>query len=429
LKNVLIVGAGPAGLFAANELADSFDVTVIEEKPRVGGAGLGSDGKLNFHPRIGGDLTEFLSENDALDLLDYINQVFKKNGVDENDNFYMEKQKELEAKTTKAGIKFIPIKQKHIGSDRLPNIMEKFRRNLMVKGVKFELNTRALDLINGEKLKIKTDKGNEECDYVLLSPGRSGCKWLIEICKKLNLEMQFNPVDVGIRIEVLNDVMNEIIYEYKSWDPKFHVQTSSYDDFVRTFCTCPSGYVAVEEYGDSMFGVNGFSMHAKKSNNTNFALLVRISLTEPLENTTEYARSIVQQTNILGGGKPILQRLGDLRQHRRSTWERIERSFVKPTLTEVTPGDISMAYPHRILQDVLESLQRLGKAIPGIDSDSTLLYAPEIKFYAMRIKTNKNLQTKIPNIFVAGDGAGISRGIVGAAATGIIAARGILASR
>jgi hypothetical protein len=166
-------------------------------------------------------------------------------------------------------------------------------------------------------------------------------------------------------------------------------------------------------------------MKDKKSNNCNFALLVRTKLTEPLENTTDYGRSIAKQTNTLGGGKPILQRLRDLRTGVRSTWERIEKSYVTPTLRDVTPSDISMAFSYRIVTDILEALDKLEKVIPGVGSDSTLLYAPEIKFYAMRIETNKMLQTAIPNIFVAGDGAGVSRGITIAAATGMIAANGI----
>lgn len=246
--------------------------------------------------------------------------------------------------------------------------------------------------------------------------------------KKLGIKTRFNPVDVGVRVETRNEVMEDLMEEYKVWDPKFHIRTSSYDDFVRTFCVCPHGFVTKEMYEDSLFGVNGHSLHSKRSSNTNFAFLVRVKLTKPLENTTEYGRSIALQTNTLGGGKPVIQRLGDLRQHRRSTWERIEKSYVEPTLKDVTPGDISMAYPYRIVKDILEGLERLGKVVPGVDSDSTLLYAPEVKFYAMRIETNKFLQTKIPQIFVAGDGAGVSRGIIGAAATGIIAARGLKAS-
>jgi uncharacterized FAD-dependent dehydrogenase len=202
--------------------------------------------------------------------------------------------------------------------------------------------------------------------------------------------------------------------------------TPSYDDFVRTFCVCPSGFVVRELYGDSLFGANGHSMRDIKSENTNFALLTRIKLTEPLENTTEYGRRIAQLANTLGGHKPLLQRLGDMKNYKRSTWSRLSRSFVKPTLNNVTPGDISMAYPRRIINDLLEGIEMLDKVMPGINSDSTLLYGPEIKFYAMRIKTDKHLRTRISNLYVAGDGAGVSRGIVGAAATGLLASRGIL---
>ncbi len=166
-------------------------------------------------------------------------------------------------------------------------------------------------------------------------------------------------------------------------------------------------------------------MRDTKSNNTNFALLTRMTLTQPLENTTIYGTRIAQLANTLGGHKPILQRLGDLRRYQRSTWDRIDRSYVSPTLRDVTPGDLTMSYPQRIVTDLTEGLEMLDRVMPGINSDSTLLYGPEIKFYAMRIATDKHLGTKIPNLYVAGDGAGVSRGIVGAAATGLIAAKGI----
>ena len=431
MEEVVIVGAGPAGLFAANELAESCDVTIVDEKNVVGGSGLVSDGKLNFHPQIGGDLTEFFPEkkpDEAWRLVDYIDQIFRRYGVP--DEVYQEdKLRALETKAAKVGIKFIPIRQKHIGSDRLPNIMESFKLDLESRGIKFKLGTKAMDLQTKESLitNVKTDKGNVPCDHVLMAPGRSGSQWIEEIGEKLHLEREFNPIDVGIRVEVLAKVMEDITNI--NWDPKFHIRTKKYDDFVRTFCCSPYGYVTVEDYGNSLFGVNGHSMHSKRSENTNFAFLVRVGLTEPLENTTEYGRSMVHQANILGGGKPLIQRLGDLETGRRSTWSRIERSYVKPTLRNVTPGELGYALNYRIVTDIVEGLKILNNVVPGVYEDHTLLYAPEVKFYAMRIKTSMSLQTMIPNLFVAGDGAGVSRGIVGAAATGIIAARGILASR
>jgi hypothetical protein len=424
LNKVLIVGAGPAGLFAAQQLADSCDVTIIEQKNYIGGSGLYSDGKMNFHPQIGGDLLEFLSDDDAIKILEEIKQTFKGYGMKDVGNDW-EKLVELERRATTAGIKFIPIRQNHVGSDYLPKVMNNFKIDLEKKGVKFKLNTMVLDLEPKEKIIAKTDKGIEEADYAVLAPGRVGSLWLIEMAKKLDLKMRFNPVDIGVRVEALNDVLKEIVVDYQCWDPKFHIRTHQYDDDVRTFCVCPYGFVVKEFYEKEIFGVNGHSMKDKKSNNCNFALLVRTKLTEPLENTTDYGRSIAKQTNTLGGGKPILQRLRDLRTGVRSTWERIEKSYVTPTLRDVTPGDISMAFSYRIVTDILEALDKLEKVIPGVGSDSTLLYAPEIKFYAMRIETNKMLQTAIPNIFVAGDGAGVSRGITIAAATGMIAANRI----
>jgi len=425
LTKVLIVGAGPAGIFAAHELASSCDITVVEQNGHIGGAGLYSDGKMNFHPQIGGNLFEFLSEKDSLDVLEKIKQTFKGYGMEDVGNDW-NKLLELERRATTAGIKFIPIRQNHVGSDYLPKVMNNFKMDMEKKGVKFKLNAKALDIDSkNNKTIVKTDKGDEEADYIILAPGRAGSLWLIEMAKKLDLKMRFNPVDIGVRVEALNDVLREIVQDYQCWDPKFHITTHQYDDHVRTFCVCPYGFVVKEFYEKEIFGVNGHSMKDKKSKNCNFALLIRTKLTKPLENTTEYGRSIAKQTNTLGGGKPILQRLGDLRMSRRSTWSRIGKSYVNPTLKDVTPGDLSMAYPYRIVTDILEALDKLEKVIPGVGSDSTLLYAPEIKFYSMRIETNKMLQTAVPNIFVAGDGAGISRGITIAAATGIIAADGI----
>jgi len=226
-----------------------------------------------------------------------------------------------------------------------------------------------------------------------------------------------------VRVELPQIVMDEITKI--NWDPKFHIITKTYDDFVRTFCVCNKGFVVEEVYDDFM-GVNGHSMRDKLSENTNFAFLVRLELTEPVENTSDYAFSIATITNTLGGGKPILQRLGDLRKGRRSTWRRLERSNVVPTFDCVTPGDIAMALPHRVVVDIIEGLEALDKVMPGVASDSTLLYAPEIKLYAMRLEMDKNMKTRIDGLYGAGDGAGVSRGIVGAAATGIIAARDIL---
>jgi len=424
---VVIVGAGPAGLFAAHALSKQHRVTILERRGYVGGSGLHSDGKLNFHPKIGGDLTEFMSEGDAWALVQGIRDVFMGLGV-EMAHSDEEGLRKLETRASQAGIKFIKIEQNHIGSDYLPDVIAKMQRRLEEQDVDIRLETAADEVVveGGRAVAVSSDGESFEADAVLLAPGRIGSGWLIEQLSSLGVGMSYNPIDVGVRVEVPNEVMDQVINGYGCWDPKFHLYTPSYDDFVRTFCVCPAGYVVREPYGDGLFGANGHSMRDTKSGNTNFALLTRVSLTEPLENTTEYGRRIAQLANTLGGHKPIIQRLGDLRSHKRSTWDRLSRSHVEPTMEDVTPGDIAMAYPRRITMDFMESLEMLDRVMPGIAADSTLLYAPEIKFYAMRIQTDEGLRTSIPNLHVAGDGAGVSRGIVGAAATGLVAARGIM---
>jgi len=424
---VVIVGAGPAGLFAAHALSKQHRVTILERRDYVGGSGLHSDGKLNFHPKIGGDLTEFMSEGDAWALVQGIRDVFMGLGV-EMAHSDEEGLRKLETRASQAGIKFIKIEQNHIGSDYLPDVIAKMQRRLEEQDVDIRLETAADEVVveGGRAVAVSSDGESFEADAVLLAPGRIGSGWLIEQLSSLGVGMSYNPIDVGVRVEVPNEVMDQVINGYGCWDPKFHLYTPSYDDFVRTFCVCPAGYVVREPYGDGLFGANGHSMRDTKSGNTNFALLARVSLTEPLENTTEYGRRIAQLANTLGGHKPIIQRLGDLRSHKRSTWDRLSRSHVEPTMEDVTPGDIAMAYPRRITMDFMESLEMLDRVMPGIAADSTLLYAPEIKFYAMRIQTDEGLRTSIPNLHVAGDGAGVSRGIVGAAATGLVAARGIM---
>lgn len=427
IVKVVIVGAGPAGLFAAHTISKKHQVTILERRNFVGGSGLHSDGKLNFHPKIGGDLTEFMPEGEAWALMYSIRDLFKGLGVEiaQSDD---EGLKKLETQASKAGIKFVKIEQNHIGSDHLPKVMARMQERLEERDVKILLNTDADDLTfkNGRVTAVTNHDETFPANAVLLTPGRIGSTWLIDQMKKAKVEMKYNPIDIGLRVEVPNEVMDEVIHGYGCWDPKFHLYTPSYDDFVRTFCVCPAGFVTREPYGDGLFGANGHSMRDTKSDNTNFARLTRMSLTEPLENTTAYGRRIAQLANTLGGYKPIIQRLGDLRAHKRSTWDRLSRSHVIPTLDKVTPGDLAMAYPQRIIQNIMEGLEMLDRVMPGINSDSSLLYGPEIKFYAMRIKTDKQLRTKIPNLYVAGDGAGVSRGITGAAATGLVAARGIL---
>lgn len=452
--DVIIVGAGPAGLFCSLELATNskMKVLVIDKgneankrkcplnsvgyctkcKPcnimsGVGGAGGLSDGKLNLDYKVGGDLTEYVSHDTAMNIINYIDGVFVKYGAS-NDVSGIKGTEELLARCSRAGVRYIPVKQRHVGSDKLPELITKIKKEIESSGrVDFLLNTEVKKFEKGKNftVTIKNSKGagTYTSKYLMVASGRSGAEWLAIQGKEQKINSTYAPIDVGVRVEVANPVMDQVTKV--NWDPKFHVYSDKYDDKVRTFCTCPSGFVTREDYG-TFVGVNGHSMMDKKSENTNFAFLTTIKLTEPVENTTDYGISIAKLATTIGGGKPILQRLRDLRRGKRSTWERIKKSYVTPTLQAVSPGDISMALPHRVVMNIIQGLEKLDKVVPGVAEDGTLLYAPEIKFYSMKFDVTNDMETNMDNLFVAGDGAGVSRGIVASAATGIIAARGII---
>ena len=443
---IVIVGAGPAGLFAAYELAQNgLEVVLLDmgkdvsqrnrQEPYdllhgMGGSGTFSDGKVNFHPQVGGNLYDFLSPEESWDLIAHIEGIFAQYGVTAiaTDD---ERTRELERRAAKAGVRFLPIRQAHIGSDHLTELIRSFGADLRQLGVRFRFGVSVTDIsrdggrIRGVQL---ADGQVVEATYVILAPGRIGSEWMRRVAEQQGLNISYNPVDVGVRVEVPAIVMEEIIEI--CYDPKFYVRTPTYDDQVRTFCVSPRGFVVTEVYEDEgVVGVNGHALKDKDSSNTNFALLTSINLTRPIESTAAYGISIAHLATTIGGGKPILQSLGDLRRHRRSTWGRLAKGpgDVVPTLKDVTPGDISMALPHRIVTNLLEALEKLAIVVPGLDADRTLLYALELKRYATKLNTDRNLQTEIAGLYVAGDGAGVARGIAGAAATGQIAARGIIA--
>ena len=333
---------------------------------------------------------------------------------------------ELKRISASVGAKFVDIIQRHIGSDNTARVIQNFKNDLTEGGVEFRLNTTVSDLIidDGICRGVRLEDGSSiSSRFVILAPGRIGASWINELVIKQNIAANYAPIDIGVRVEVPAIIMDPITKINR--DPKFYIRSDRYDDFARTFCTNEHGYVVKETY-EGFIGVNGHSMKNRRSENTNFAFLIRLELTEPLENTTRYGRSVSKLATTIGGGKPILQRMGDLRRGRRSTWHSIAGNHVKNTLEDVTPGDISMALPHRIAMDIIEGLEKLNEIIPGVAADSTLLYAPEVKFYAMEFEVDAHMETNIKGLFAAGDGTGLSRDIINAAATGVLAGRGIL---
>ncbi len=281
-------------------------------------------------------------------------------------------------------------------------------------------------IVENDRVKgVVTDKAKYFSDNVILALGRVGADWVGKLAQSHGISLRHRGIEVGVRVEVHNDIMQEIcdiIY-----DPTFFIQTQKYDDQTRTFCTNNGGFVSMENYSNFVC-VNGHAYRHNKSENTNFAFLSKVVLTEPVTDTQAYGESIGSLASLIGGGKPILQRFGDLRRGRRSTWNRVRKGYIEPTLTNVVCGDIAMALPERILTNIIEGLNKLNFVLPGVANDETLLYAPEIKFFATQIETTNDLETKIRGMYVAGDGPGVAGNIVSASATGLIPAKAIIAN-
>jgi uncharacterized FAD-dependent dehydrogenase len=436
--NVLIIGSGPAGLFAAIELEKlGLDkIAVIDRNPYPAG-GLLNDGKLNFDYRVGLDIDELQIDRAAAEkMMQEIKQVFIGFPRCRQVTFINNNKKllALADMASEHGAQFIAPEQWHWGTDNGKALVDYLRGYL--KKTNFLLNTEVMAIEKSNDNNFKLDclcnkkRINYTAQVILATPGRSGAYWFRDMAEKLNISHNFGPIDVGIRLELnrqFYDCITDSVY-----DPKFIFTTGRHGDKVRTFCTNPGGRVRVENYGDFKL-INGDALFGKKTKNTNFALINTVALTKPLSDTTEFGQSIARQFFLLGGGKPIVQRIGDFREGRRSslaTFNSVTRHFeVCKATCNATPGDITLAMPARIIDNLWESLKSLDKIIPGILHPSTLLYAPEIKFFDTHFPTGRYLETNIKGIFVAGDGTGKSRGIVGAAISGIIAAQGISETR
>jgi uncharacterized FAD-dependent dehydrogenase len=450
--DVIIVGAGPAGIFSALELTakNHLKVLMLDRGQDInqrkcpssrgfecvhcdpctvlsgwGGAGAFSDGKLTLSTEVGGWLSQYVSTKDLQELVSYADGMYRKFGATERTyGGDVERIDEIERKASLAGLKLIRQKIRHMGTEWCVETLRKMREELNGK-----IDFMPKKDVKGLIVKNRAIEGVETVDgekflgkYVIVAPGRSGAEWLQMEAQSLGLKTLNNPVDIGIRVEVLASVMEEltsVLYE-----PKLIYYSRSFDDEVRTFCVAPYGQVITESY-DGVLTVNGQSYAERKTENTNFAILVRTSFTEPFKEPIAYGKYVARLSNLLSGGV-IIQRLGDLESGRRSTTERIDRSIVVPTLKNATPGDLSFVLPYRYLADIREMLQALDTIAPGIHSRDTLLYGVEVKFYSSRLQLSNCLESKIQNMFTVGDGAGVTRGLIQASASGVIVAREIL---
>jgi len=459
--DVIIIGAGPSGIFCAYELIKqnpALKVLMIEKgraiekrncpkrrtKRCVGcspcsittgfaGAGAFSDGKLSLSPDVGGNLPDILGYEKTTELINEADRIYLKFGADRkvygiDDDEAIEK---IRTKAIRANLKLIECPIRHLGTEEGYKIYTKLQEHLISHGVEIKFMTMVEDiLIENEMVKgVATDKGEVYyADEIVSGVGREGSEWFSRICKEHHIETKVGTVDVGVRVEVRNEIMKEL--NEKLYEAKLVYYTPTFDDKVRVFCTNPSGEVATEYYDDGLAVVNGHAYKSKefKTKNTNFALLVSKNFTEPFKSPIEYGKHIAQMGNMLCDGKILVQRYGDFKRGRRTTKERIVRNNITATLVDAIPGDLSLVFPHRIMVAIDEMIQALDKVTPGIASDETLLYGVEVKFYSNKVMVNEDFETNIKGLRAMGDGASVTRGLQQASANGISVARSILAS-
>ena len=456
MHDIIIVGAGPAGIFAAMECVQHGKKVLIIDKGKLirdrkcpivegssksclncpscsivsgwGGAGSASDGKLTLTTGFGGNLEESIGEDALVEMIEHVDSVFVQYGAD--NNVYEPSEdviRDMIRKASGVGIKVLPARIRHIGTDAsrvvLGNMYEALKDRCDIM-----MGTEVSDLIieEGRACGVVLDDGTVlRSGSVIVSPGREGSSWLAGVVAKLNIPIASMPVDIGVRVEVPDSVCEDVTRHF--YEIKCLYNTPTFDDRCRTFCMNPSGFV-VYEYNKAhdLVTVNGHSLKNVKSKNTNFAILVTKNFTQPFNDPIGYATHVAKLANMLAGGGILLQRLGDLRDGRRSTQSRIDRGMITPT-ANAQPGDLSLVLPHRYLTDIVEFLDALNMIMPGVNQNDTLLYGVEIKLYSLRLELRKNLQVPvIERLFMAGDGAGVSRGIIQAAASGVVAARAIL---
>ncbi|MDE6870338.1 MAG: FAD-dependent oxidoreductase [Clostridia bacterium] len=457
--DVLIIGAGPAGIFTALELVKQNshkNITIVEKGASIerrrcpkndtgkcmnckncaittgfSGAGAFSDGKLSLSPDVGGDLPDLIGRELAERTIEYTDKIYLEFGADKHIEGLSnpQKVKEIRKKAIKAGLKLVDCPIRHMGTEKARDIYYSIEKYLIDNGVQILFDTPCIDLIIEDNVckGAIVKKGKEEvslfADKVVVATGRRGADWLERACKTHNIEHQPGTVDVGVRVEVRNEIMeevNETLYE-----SKLIGYPEPFKNKVRTFCQNPGGYVAQENYDNSLAVVNGHSFKDKKSENTNLAILCSHNFREPFNQPIEYAKKVGELTNMLGAGRILVQRYGDILCGKR-TWQReLENSNVKPTLKDAVAGDITSALPYRSMISILNFIKQMDEVVPGFASNETLLYSPELKFYSNKIKIDEHFNTSVKNLHCLGDSSGWTRGLMMASVMGVLMARQI----
>ena len=457
--DVIIVGAGPGGIFCAYELKEKrpdLRILLLEKgrsieqrvcpKRKTGhcmackpcaittgfaGAGAFSDGKLSLSPDVGGTLPDILGYEKAVEMIGRSDRIYLKFGAD-TEVYGVNKEKEIReirAKAIGANLKLVECPIRHLGTEKGYEIYAKIQKHLEESGVEMHF-MEPVSKILMESVGVRgveTEKGNTYyAPRVVIAVGREGAEWLGQQCEDMDIESEAGTVDIGVRVEVRDEIMeflNKNLYE-----AKLIYYTPTFDDKVRTFCTNPSGEVAAEYYDDNLAVVNGHAYKGEeyKTTNTNFALLVSKNFTKPFHTPIEYGKKIAQLSNMLCGNRIMVQTFGDFKRGRRTTEERLCRNNLIPTLKDAVPGDLSLVLPHRIMVDLEEMITALDKVTPGIASDETLMYGVEVKFYSNRVIVSKEFETSVKGLYAIGDGAGITRGLQQASANGLCVADAIL---
>lgn len=461
-KDVVIIGAGPAGIFTALEMikkGSKKSITIVEKGQSVekrhcpkdktkkcvnckpychittgfSGAGAFSDGKLSLCYEVGGDLPQLIGEAKAQETIDYADSIYLEFGADTHIEGISNTQevKEIRMRAIQAGLKLVDCPIRHMGTEKAQEIYFAIEQYLLQNGVEIIFGYECYDIIledgTCKGVHLKNYKGDEmtvEADHTVIATGRRGADWLEKICGEYDIAHQPGTVDIGVRVEVRNEIIekvNEVLYE-----SKLIGYPQPYKNKVRTFCQNPGGFVSQENYDNDLAVVNGHSYKDLKSNNTNLAILVSHNFSYPFNQPIEYAKKVGELTNMLGAGHIMVQRFGDILDGKR-TWEKeLSQSNVKPTLPDAVAGDITAAMPYRAMVNIINFIKAVDHVVPGFASTETLLYSPELKFYSNRVKMDDKFNTNVKGLHCLGDSSGWTRGLMMASVMGVLMGRELI---